>query len=313
MGTPEFAVSSLAILVENNLDVVAVITVPDKPTGRGLQLGASPVKTYALSKGIPVLQPEKLKNPVFLDELASYKADLQIVVAFRMLPELVWNMPRLGTFNLHASLLPQYRGAAPINWAIINGETQTGVSTFFLEHEIDTGKIIFQETENISPTDNVGQLYERLMHRGAKLVLKTVFAIQSGTYPQIPQPIVDNPKLAPKIFKETCQINWQENSQTIYNFIRGLSPYPSAWTTMNGKILKIYESHVLSQNPELEEVTLGVFSDHKKILCFKTEDGFLAIDSLQLEGKKRMTTEDFLRGYRSPPTPERGNLKTKGF
>jgi methionyl-tRNA formyltransferase len=223
-----------------------------------------------------------------------------------MLPQLVWNMPPLGTFNLHASLLPQYRGAAPINWAIINGESQTGVSTFFLEHEIDTGKIIFQETEDISPTDNVGQVYERLMHRGAKLVLKTVEAIKQGVYPQIPQPVIDSPRLAPKIFKETCQINWQTNSQEIYNFVRGLSPYPAAWTSLNGKILKIYASHVVTENHDLTEVAQGVFSDHKKVLYFKTQDGFLSIDTLQLEGKKRMEVEEFLRGYRSPLTPSGG-------
>ena len=310
MGTPEFAVESLKVLVEAQHDIVAVITVPDKPSGRGLQLVASPVKQYALSQNIPVLQPEKLKNPEFLEQLKNYQADLQIVVAFRMLPELVWNMPKLGTFNLHASLLPQYRGAAPINWAIINGETQTGLSTFFLEHEIDTGKLIFQETEAISETDNVGQVYERLMQKGGQLVLKTVEAIQSGQYPQIPQPEVAELKLAPKIHKETCQIDWTKSSKEIYDFIRGLSPYPAAWTMLNGKLLKVYETKIIlplavssqtiiiSDNEQLEEVSVGIFSDRKKLLVFKTGDGFLAITQLQLEGKKRMNTDEFLRGYR---------------
>jgi methionyl-tRNA formyltransferase len=298
MGTPEFAVESLAILVEAGHQIVAVVTVPDKPSGRGLQVVASPVKQYALSKNIPVLQPEKLKNPDFLNELSSYQADLQIVVAFRMLPELVWNMPRLGTFNLHASLLPQYRGAAPINWAIINGETQTGLSTFFLEHEIDTGQLIFQETEDISDTDDVGQLYERMKQKGGQLVLKTVLAIQAGQYPQIPQPLVQDLKLAPKIHKETCQIDWEKTSQEIYNFVRGLSPYPAAWTSLNGKTLKIFET-LQSEVPEhLEEISQGIFSDRKKCLYFKTKDGFLATTKLQLEGKKRMDVDEFLRGYR---------------
>jgi methionyl-tRNA formyltransferase len=239
MGTPEFAVASLQKLVENDCNVVAVITSPDKPSGRGLQLSASPVKVYALSQGIAVLQPEKLKNPAFLEELQSYQADLQVVVAFRMLPEVVWNMPTKGTFNLHASLLPDYRGAAPINWAIMNGETETGATTFFLEHEIDTGKIIFQVKETISADDTIGTLYERLMHKGADLTLKTVTAIEANDYPQIPQLQIDIVKLAPKIFKETCQINWNQPSDTIQNFVRGLSPYPAAWTTLNGKVCKI--------------------------------------------------------------------------
>ena len=215
MGTPEFAVASLQKLVENSCNVVAVITAPDKPSGRGLQLSPSPVKQYALAQNIPVLQPEKLKNPAFLEELANYKADLQIVVAFRMLPEVVWDMPNKGTFNLHASLLPQYRGAAPINWAIMNGETETGVTTFFLEQDIDTGNIIFQETEPIHKEDNVGLLYERLMKKGGDLALKTVRAIEANNYPQVPQKQLDIPKHAPKIFKETCEINWNQPAESI--------------------------------------------------------------------------------------------------
>ena len=293
MGTPEFAVASLAILVENGCSVVAVITSPDKPAGRGLSLHASPVKEYAVSKGIPVLQPEKLKNPTFLEELSSYQADLQIVVAFRMLPEVVWSMPPLGTFNLHASLLPQYRGAAPINWAIINGETETGITTFFLQHEIDTGNLIFQEKEPILPQDNVGSLYERLMHKGAALVLRTVRAIESGSYPQVPQPNVDNLKHAPKIFKETCQIDWNQSALQVHNFIRGLSPYPAAWTMLQGKVCKIYRTDVRS------EVISGHFeTDGKYYLSFGCGEGSLDVLELQVEGKKRMRIEEFLRGFR---------------
>ncbi len=298
MGTPDFAVESLRILVENNCNVVAVITAPDKPIGRGLKIGMSAVKEYVLANApqIPILQPEKLKNPEFLEELKSYDADLQIVVAFRMLPEAVWTMPRLGTFNLHGSLLPQYRGAAPINWAIINGEKETGVTTFFLKHEIDTGSIIFQEHEPISETDNVGVVYIRLMHIGAKLVLKTVRAIETGDYPQEPQVESDEIKHAPKIFKETCEIDWTKSSKLVYDFIRGLSPYPAAWTTLNGKVCKIYRTtKVTDENIQFEE---SFKSDGKKYLYFKCFDGYLAIEELQLEGKKRMGIEEFLRGYR---------------
>lgn len=298
MGTPDFAVESLRILVENNCNVVAVITAPDKPIGRGLKMGMSAVKEYVLANAphIPILQPEKLKNPEFLEELKSYEADLQIVVAFRMLPEVVWNMPPLGTFNLHGSLLPQYRGAAPINWAIINGEKETGVTTFFLKHEIDTGSIIFQEHEPIAETDNVGDVYVRLMHIGAKLVLKTVRAIEAGNYPQEPQVESDEIKHAPKIFKETCEIDWTKSVKAVYDFIRGLSPYPAAWTTLNGKTCKIYRTTKVSdESIQFEE---AFKSDGKKHLHFKCADGYLAIEELQLEGKKRMGIEEFLRGYR---------------
>lgn len=298
MGTPEFAVESLQKLIEKGYHVVAVVTAPDKPAGRGLQLTPSPVKAYALSKGIPILQPERLKNPQFLEELKSYHADLQVVVAFRMLPEAVWNMPPKGTFNLHASLLPQYRGAAPINWAIINGETQTGVTTFFLEHEIDTGKIIFQETEPIHPDDNVGTLYQRLMRKGGELVVRTVQAIEEGDYPQVPQPHLEVIKNAPKIFKETCEINWNQPTEAIRNFIRGLSPYPAAWTYLNGKTCKIFRATVAEMSTEPSELQWK--TDHKTFLHFKTSDGWLAIEDLQLEGKKRMGIEEFLRGAKLP-------------
>jgi len=296
MGTPEFAVPSLKSLVESNSNVVAVITVPDKPAGRGQKQTASPVKLYAESQGIPVLQPEKLKNPVFLDELRSYQADLQVVVAFRMLPEVVWSMPPKGTFNLHSSLLPQYRGAAPINWAIINGETETGVTTFFIEQDIDTGKIIYQERERIYPHDDAGSLYERLMERGANLVVKTVQAIEAGNYPQEPQDEPAEIRAAPKIFRETCEIDWQKPAEEIHNFIRGLSPYPAAWTTINGLSCKIFKSNVVDF-PESDAP--GQFrTDGKSYLHFKTGDGWLSIEVLQLEGKKRMDIGDFLRGNR---------------
>ena len=304
MGTPDFAVESLRILVENKYNVVAVITAPDKPIGRGQKMGMSAVKEYLLANApdIPILQPEKLKNSDFLEELRSYRADLQIVVAFRMLPEVVWQMPTFGTFNLHGSLLPQYRGAAPINWAIINGETETGVTTFFLRQDIDTGSIIFQEKEPISLTDNVGDVYERLMHKGAKLVLKTVQAIEAGDYPQEPQDESQHINHAPKIFKETCEINWNQPVKKVHDFIRGLSPYPVAWTILNDKNCRIYQANYSPSQEEKglgDEVNVGSFStDGKKYLHFQCADGLLAVEELQLEGKKRMGIEEFLRGYR---------------
>lgn len=310
MGTPDFAVESLRILIEHNYNVVAVITAPDKPIGRGQKIGMSAVKEYILANApdIPILQPEKLKNPAFLAELKSYQADLQIIVAFRMLPEVVWQMPKLGTFNLHGSLLPQYRGAAPINWAIINGETKTGVTTFFLRQDIDTGSIIFQEKEPISLTDNVGDVYERLMHKGAKLVLKTVQAIETGNYSQQPQDESEHINYAPKIFKENCEIDWNQPVKKVYDFIRGLSPYPVAWTTLNEKNCRIYRASMVSENlsqpirwtaSPVERTLIGSFStDGKKYLHFQCVDGFLAVEELQLEGKKKMGIEEFLRGYR---------------
>ena len=297
MGTPEFAVPSLEILVESKFNVVAVITAPDKPQGRGQKLTASPVKESALKHNIPVLQPTNLKAPEFIEELKSYQANLQVVVAFRMLPEVVWAMPEFGTFNLHASLLPQYRGAAPINWAIMNGEKETGATTFFLKHEIDTGSIIFQEKEPIQETDNVGTVYERLMHKGAALVLKTVKAIETGTYPSVPQDMSVEIKHAPKIFKETCEINWDQPSKKIVDFIRGLSPYPAAWTTLNGKMYKIFNGQQSTVDSRLLTVDRGPFrTDNKTHLDIKTSDGWVAILELQPEGKKRMTIEEFFRG-----------------
>jgi methionyl-tRNA formyltransferase len=294
MGTPEFAVPSLEILIENRFNVVAVVTAPDKPQGRGQKLMSSPVKQSADKNNIPVLQPTNLKATEFIEELKSYEANLQIVVAFRMLPEVVWNMPSIGTFNLHGSLLPQYRGAAPINWAIINGEKETGVTTFFLKHEIDTGSIIFQEKEPIYENDNVGTVYERLMHRGAQLVLKTVKAIEANNYPSIPQEENIEIKHAPKIFKETCEINWNQPTHSIINFVRGLTPYPSAWTKLNHKTFKIFKVSPATNN---SNKAIGeIVTDNKSFLHIKTADGFMAIEELQPEGKKRMTIEDFFRG-----------------
>lgn len=295
MGTPEFAVPSLERLVENKFNVVAVITAPDKPQGRGQKLMPSPVKECALKHHIPVLQPVNLKSPAFQEELRSYHANLQVVVAFRMLPEAVWSMPALGTFNLHASLLPDYRGAAPINWAIINGEKETGVTTFFLQHEIDTGSIIFQEREPIHDHDDAGSLYERLMSKGGQLVLKTVKAIEEGNYSTLPQSEPAEIKHAPKIFKETCQINWDKPSEKIRNFIRGLSPYPAAWTIHEGKTYKIFRAQSAVSNGL--PTNAGTWkTDNKTYLYVKTADGWIAITELQPEGKRRMAVEDFFRG-----------------
>lgn len=296
MGTPEFAVPSLEVLVRNNIHVVAVITAPDKPQGRGQVLKGSPVKECALRHNIPVLQPTNLKSAEFQEELRQYKADLQIVVAFRMLPEAVWAMPRLGTFNLHASLLPQYRGAAPINWAIINGEKETGVTTFFLRHEIDTGNILFQEKEPIQPDDDAGTLYERLMNKGAQLVLRTVQAIEIGNYQPKEQQVSGETKTAPKIFKETCAINWSQPSENVRNFVRGLSPYPTAWTTVQDKVFKIFRVSVVPPDAWPTAATGLWHTDNKNYLYFRTSDGWVSVEELQPEGKKRMSVGEFLRG-----------------
>lgn len=305
MGTPEFAVESLKRLVEGGYNVVGVITMPDKPMGRhGSVLQPSPVKAYAVSQGLKVLQPEKLKDEGFLEELRALRADLQIVVAFRMLPEAVWQMPRLGTFNLHASLLPQYRGAAPINWAVINGDTETGITTFFLKHEIDTGEIIDQVRVPIADTDNVGVVYDRLMMLGGDLVLKTVDAILAGNVKTIPQEMLSSTeplRPAPKIFKDTCRIDWTKGVKPVYDFIRGLSPYPAAWTELcepdsSPVTMKIYES-----SKEFVEHTFApgtILTDKKTYFKVASTDGFVHLLSVQLAGKKRMNVTDFLRGYR---------------
>ncbi|MBW8051008.1 MAG: methionyl-tRNA formyltransferase [Cytophagales bacterium] len=298
MGTPQFAVPSLEILFKNSYNIVAVTTAPDRSAGRGLKLRYSSIKETAIRHDTPVLQPKNLKDPAFLEELKSYQADLQVVVAFRMLPESVWNMPSLGTFNLHASLLPQYRGAAPINWAIINGEKETGVTTFFLKHEIDTGDIIYQEKEPIYDDDDAGTLHDRLMKEGAELVLKTVQAIDRGNCPQILQQSINSKEIkhAPKIFKETCGINWQLPSQKIYNFVRGLAPYPAAWTILNGKSLKIFTTKIINDNISTDTKPGTYLTDNKKFLHYVTGDGLLAVEEVQMEGKKRMNVEEFLRG-----------------
>ena len=297
MGTPDFAVASLESLINSGESIVAVITTPDKPAGRGQKMHESAVKKFAVSKNIPVLQPTKLKDPIFLDELKSYQADLQVVVAFRMLPQVVWDMPALGTINVHASLLPQYRGAAPINHAIIEGEKFSGVTTFLLQHEIDTGHILFSEKVAIGPQDDAGILHNKLMEAGARVLLKTVNALKTGEYTAIPQESISeqNLKSAPKIFKEDCEIDWSRSTDTVYNKIRGLSPYPAAYTHLSGKVLKIYETN----KGKPLHIPAGQFeTDGKTFLSFATKDGSLLIQTLQLEGKKRMNIEEFLRGYR---------------
>ncbi len=302
MGTPDFAVESLKRLVEGGYRVVGVITMPDKPVGRhGSVLQPSPVKQYAVSQGLRVLQPEKLKDGDFVEELRSLQADLQIVVAFRMLPEVVWNMPRLGTFNLHASLLPQYRGAAPINWAIINGDTETGVTTFFLKHEIDTGEILRQRRIPIADTDNVGTVHDKLMWLGGELVLETVDAILTGTITSIPQEEGTELRKAPKIFKDTCRINWSNGVKPVYDFVRGLSPYPAAWTELcqadgSRQVLKIYDTEKEFVSHDLKTGT--VCTDRRMHFRVAVPDGFIRVRSLQLAGKKRMNVREFLMGYR---------------
>lgn len=295
-GTPEFAVASLQALVEAHLNVVAVVTAPDKPAGRGQQIQSSPVKIYAASQGLPILQPEKLKNPEFLNELATYKADLQIIVAFRMLPEQVWNMPKLGSFNLHASLLPNYRGAAPIHWAVINGETETGVTTFFLQHEIDTGDLLFQEKEFISETDTTGDLYDRLMQKGANLVVKTVVAIENKTTNPQAQIESSDLKSAPKLHRGTGEIHWSKAGKEIYNLVRGMNPFPAAHTVFQGKNCKVF--HVAFHPQIIPSLGIGVWdTDQKTFLRVGCADGYIDILEWQMEGKKRLKIDEFLRGY----------------
>ena len=295
IGTSEFAVPSLKILIKNNFDIVAAITAPDKPKGRGQKLAKSPVKNYAEQESIPVLQPANLKSPEFIEELKSYNADLQVVIAFRMLPEIVWNMPVKGTFNLHASLLPQYRGAAPINWAIINGEKETGITTFFLKHEIDTGMIIFQEKEPIYDDDTAGTLYQRLKDKGAVLVLKTVLAIGGNSYPQQAQTVDSDLIIAPKLYKESREINWDQPAERIVDFVRGLSPNPASWTTIKGDLFKIFSVSII--NKMLPDKLPGEYiTDNKSYLYFKSKDKFVGITHLQKQGKKPMLIKEFLRG-----------------
>ncbi|MBD1398723.1 methionyl-tRNA formyltransferase [Pontibacter sp. JH31] len=297
MGTPDFAVPTLQALVEHNYPVVAVITAPDKPAGRGQKIQQSPVKEYAVSQGIPVLQPTNLKSEAFLEELRSYQANLQIIVAFRMLPEVVWAMPELGSFNIHGSLLPQYRGAAPINWAIINGEKETGVTSFFLKHEIDTGDLIFQDRMPILEEDDFGSMYEKLKYQGAALAVRTVQAIERGEIQPQPQQTTAETKHAPKIFKETCEIHWNQPARQVRDFIRGLSPYPAAWTRFDGKTFKIFKTEVL-ENTTYTLAPGQIKTDNKTFLHVQTAAGALSILDLQMEGKKRMPVQDLLRGYK---------------
>lgn len=297
MGTPDFAVPALKALVDHGWNVVAVITAPDKPAGRGLKLVYSPVKEAALAYNLPVLQPTNLKDAGFQQELKSYQASLQVIVAFRMLPEAVWNMPPLGSLNIHASLLPHYRGAAPINWALIHGDQETGVTSFFLQHEIDTGDIILQKKVAIAPEENFGSLYEKLKHAGADLLLETVQAVVEERTQPYPQPQPQEPlKMAPKIFKQTCQIDWQQPAPKVHNFVRGLSPYPAAWTILEEKQFKVFAGHVLDF--KIHSSPGSYTTDGKTYLYLQCgEDTAYAIDELQMEGKKRMTIQDFLRGF----------------
>lgn len=295
MGTPEFAVPALEAILTSSHQVVGVVTAPDKPQGRGLKLVPSAVKASAVNHGIKVLQPEKLKDTNFHEELKSLNADVFIVIAFRMLPEVVWSMPPHGTYNLHASLLPAYRGAAPINWAIINGETETGLTTFKLRHEIDTGNILFQDREEIKASDDAGSLYERLRYKGADLVLKTLDAIENHTAVEVPQDQAGSTeKTAPKIFRETCQINWNRTSSETINFIRGLSPYPAAWTILNEKTYKILKAEKSERNTP--GISGEISSDQKNILEVRVADGWVRILELQPEGKRKMKMDEFFRG-----------------
>lgn len=296
MGTPEFAVASLDKLIKEGFEIGAVVTAPDKPAGRGMKLSQSAVKKYAEEKGLPILQPAKLKAPEFVKELQAVQADLFVVVAFRMLPEVVWNMPPLGTINLHGSLLPQYRGAAPINWAIINGETQTGVTTFKLKHEIDTGDILLSQEIEIAPDEDAGSLHDRMMVIGADLLAKTLHELEAGKLKEQPQPPAADSKHAPKLFTETCRIDWHRSVDDIYNLIRGLSPYPGAFTYLDGKKLKIFAAVKEYQEPDAKPGT--VKTDGKTFLKFAAANGFISITELQPEGKKRMDIASFLRGYR---------------
>lgn len=299
MGTPDFAVASLDAICHSSHEVVGVVTVPDRPTGRGLKMTSSAVKQYAEQHGLPILQPEKLRDPQFLEDLKAWQADIFVVVAFRMLPQCVWAMPPQGTFNLHASLLPQYRGAAPINWAIINGERETGVTTFMLNERIDEGRMLLQRRCDIPDSDTAETLHDRLAEMGRSLVVETLDGIESHSLTPFSQPVVENPNLAPKIFKTDCAIPWDKSGEEIYNFVRGLSPYPAATmslisTTGAELSFKIYEVTFVQQNDAEKGM---VDTDGKRYLRVGVSDGFINILSLQPNGKRRMTIEEFLRGY----------------
>jgi methionyl-tRNA formyltransferase len=299
MGTPDFAVASLSALVDAGCQIVGVITAPDKPAGRGMKLTESAVKKYAVEKGLHILQPEKLKNPEFIAALKNLNADLQVVVAFRMLPEMVWDMPPMGTINLHGSLLPQYRGAAPIHWAVINGEKETGVTTFKLQHAIDTGDILLQKSFPIGPDETTGEVHDTMKAIGANLLVETIKAIAENSLIETQQSTISGDailKHAPKLFTENCVVNWNQSIDEIHNFIRGLSPFPGALSKLDDKILKIFRSR--KEYSTKKEIPGTVFSDGKTYLKMAAADGFIHLLDLQLEGKKRMLTEDFLRGYR---------------
>ena len=306
MGTPEFAVASLDRLIQGGCNIVTVITAPDKLGGRGMELQQSAVKKYSVEKGLPILQPERLKSPEFLDALKALNADVQIVVAFRMLPELVWNMPPMGTINLHGSLLPQYRGAAPINWAIINGEKETGVTTFKLQHEIDTGNILLQQSFTIGKEENAGEVHDRMKMIGADLLLKTIKELANENLEEQSQPVIVKEgelfpdknlyKHAPKIFTETCNIDWTKSIEDVYNLIRGLAPYPAAFSFLKEKKLKIYKVEMVLTAPS---IGVGQFeTDKKTFLQFACSNGYISVKEIQLEGKKKMLIADLLRGYR---------------
>ena len=296
LGTPDFAVESLKALLQAGYNVVGVVTAPDKRAGRGQKLSESAVKQYAQEQGLPILQPIKLKDPEFIAQLSALKPDLQVVVAFRMLPETVWNLPPQGTVNVHGSLLPKYRGAAPINWAILNGEKETGVSTFKLQHEIDTGDILLQEKMPIGPNETAGELHDRMKVEGAQLLVKTLQELANGTLKASPQQLNSDTKHAPKLFKTDCEIDWNNTSEQIHNQIRGLSPYPTAFTVLGDKTLKIFSAEIEPGKPEIPAGTFS--SDHKSYLKFAATDGYLSLKEMQLEGKKKMGIEEFLRGIR---------------
>lgn len=294
-GTPDFAVASLEKIIENDFEVLAVVTAPDRPAGRGLKLQQSAVKQYADKAGLPTLQPEKLRNPEFIEALKNYNADLFVIIAFRMLPEMVWNMPPLGSINLHGSLLPQYRGAAPINWAVINGEKKTGVTTFFLQHKIDTGSLILRDEVEIDEEDTAGTVYSKLMHVGADLMVKTLETIKNKTYTLEEQDLEAETKHAPKIFKEDCEVDWNKTIEENYNFIRGLSPYPTAWTKLGDLTLKIFWAE---KEIDTSKNTAGsINTDNKTYLKVACSNGWLSLKDIQLQGKKRMKIDDFLRGF----------------
>ena len=295
-GTPDFAVASLRAIIDHGFDVVAVVTAPDKPAGRGMHVQFSPVKKFALEKNIPVLQPEKLKDASFVEELKNYHADIQVVIAFRMLPELIWSMPKLGTVNLHASILPDYRGAAPINWAIINGEKETGVCTFFLKHEIDTGDIIMSRKVKITDGMNAGELHDILMRTGSEVIIETLKTIENNSYQLTPQK-KESGKTAPKIFTKHCHIDWNNEGEKIHNLVRGMCPYPGAFTELDGKVLKIYECKFIADN-EMEKHPGEMITDGKSFMRFACKNGWIDLKNVQLSGKRKMAIDELLRGYR---------------